>query len=137
MASATDAGGVARAAANQDAAPAADPASVPAVPAFEPLEIAIGIGGIAALALFAGYVLLHVRRRGLRANPAETRDELPAGPTSAEQQATAALHRRKLRRARMRLEEDPIIASMGVSSTARREPGVSRAKRSARRSPPT
>lgn len=121
------------------AEPAGQPASPPAGLSFEPLEIALGIGGIGALALFAGYLLLE-RRRRVGAKSSERRDDTPARPTSAEEQATAALQRRTLRRGRMRLEEDPIIASMGVGSTTRSEPGISRARRaqrSSRRSPRT
>ena len=132
-ASATDTGALGR----PTAVSAGDAASTPLGFGFEPLEIAIGIGGIAALAFFAGFLVLHVRRRRVGAKSSVSPDEAPPGPTAAEEQVTAALHRRTLRRARVRLKEDPIIASMRVGSGARAEPGVSRAQRSARRSPPT
>ena len=133
-ASATDTGGASGRASTE---PAGEAASAPLGFGLEPLEIAIGIGGIAALAFFAGFLLLHVRRRRVGAKSSVSPDEAPPGPTAAEEQVTAALHRRTLRRARVRLKEDPIIASMRVGSGARAEPGVSRAQRSARRSPPT
>jgi hypothetical protein len=114
-------------------APAADPAGL----SFGPLGIGIGIGGIAALALVAWTVRLFRGRRRDRAKPSEGHGEAPSGPTSAEEQVTAVLHRRTLRRARVRLEEDPIIASMGVGTQSRAETRVGRARRSARSSPPT
>jgi hypothetical protein len=118
-------------------APAADAEPAPGGPTIEPIQIAIGIGGIAALALIAWYALLPARRRRVDSGLSERREPRPAPRTATDEQVTAALHRRTLRRGRVRLEEDPIIASMGVGSHSRAEPGVSRARRSARRSPPT
>ena len=137
LASATDTGGVAGIAGDPNIAPAADTASWPAGLTFGPVAIAVGIGGIVAMALFAWLVPL--ARRRLRKKPRLPRagDHAESRRTAAEEQVTAALHRRTLRRGRVRLEEDPIIASMGVGSASRREPGVSRARRVARRSPPT
>jgi hypothetical protein len=109
----------------------------PAALAFEPIDIAIGVGGIATLGLIAWYFVPRARRRRVESAPTEKRHPRPARRTAADEQVTAALHRRTLRQGRVRLEEDPIIASMGVGSRSRAEPGVSRARRSARRSPPT
>jgi len=103
-----------------------------------PVAIAIGIGGIAAMALFAWLVPLALRRR--RRREPRWLDALadePSRPTTTEEHVTAALHRRTLRRAHVRLDEDPIIASMGVGTAASAEPGVRRARRTVRRSPPT
>lgn len=137
LASATEAGGGVGIAGDHNTAPAAEAGSSPAGLTFGPVAIALGIGGIVARALFAWLVPLARRRRRKEPRLAGARDQAGSRRTEAEEQVTAALHRRTLRRGRVRLEEDPIIASMGVGSTARREPGVSRARRSARRSPPT
>jgi hypothetical protein len=127
----------ARLAAQPASGPAADAAPAPGGPTIEPFQVAIGIGGIAALALIAWYALLPARRRRVDSGPPERRDGPPASRTSTDEQVTAALHRRTLRRGHVRLEEDPIIASMGVGSNSRAAAGVRRARRSARRSPPT
>ena len=119
------------------ATPASESASAPAAPLVEPLEVAIGIGVIAALALFAWFVGLAGRRRRVQPSAPEGGNDAPVGPTAAEQQLREVLHQRTLRRARMRLEEDPIIASMGVSSATLPEAGAANPRRSARRSPPT
>jgi hypothetical protein len=137
LASATGTRAVPRLASQSTSAPAADAAPATSGPTFAPYEIAIAIGGIAALALIAWYALLPARRRRFDSGPAESRESPPASRTAADEQVTAALHRRTLRRGRVRLEEDPIIASMRVGSQTRAEPGVGRARRSARRSPPT
>lgn len=135
-ASATDAGGIPRLAANPATTAAAETA--PAGPTLMPFGIAIGgLAGLAGLVLFAWYVLLPRRRRRVESGPSDSRTALPASRIAADEQVAAALHRRTLRRGRVRLEEDPIIASMGVGSRARPKPGVSRAERAARRSPPT
>ena len=125
LASASDTGGSVGAAAS--AAPGLTVGTV---------AIALGIGGILAMALFAWLVPLARRRRKEPRSP-DASDQAESKRSAADDHVTAALHRRTLRRGRVRLEEDPIIASMGVGSTARREPGVSRARRAARRSPPT
>jgi hypothetical protein len=135
-ASATDAGGIPRLAANPTTTPVAE--TTPAGPTLMPFGVAIGgFAGLAGLALLAWFVLLPRRRRRVESGQSDSRPASPAGRTAAEEEVAAALHRRTLRRGRMRLEEDPIIASMGVASRARAKPGVSRAQRSARRSPPT
>jgi len=127
----------ARHAGHSTAAPNAGSAQAPTGPAFAPAEIAIGVGGIAALVLLACYGLISRRRRGIGTRSEEAREHAPPFRT-ADEMATAALHRRTLRRAQVRLEEDPILASMGVGSAKRAtKPGVSRARRAARRSPPT
>ena len=137
-ASATDARGIPRLAANPATAPAAETAPAPAGPTLMPFGIAIGgLAGLASLALLAWYVLLPRRRRRVESGPSNSRIALPASRIAADEQVAAALHRRTLRRGRVRLEEDPIIASMAVGSRARPKPGVSRAERAARRSPPT
>ena len=102
-----------------------------------PVAIGIGIGGIVAMALFAWLVPLARLRRRIEAGSSKADNVGTARRAAAEEQVTAALHRRTLRRARVRLEEDPIIASMGVGSPSRAEPGIRRARRTARRSPPT
>ena len=137
-ASATDGGGISRLAANPAAKPAAETAPAPAGPTLMPFGIAIGgLAGLGGLALFAWYVLLPRHRRRVESAPPHRRVARPSSRTAADEHVAAALHRRTLRRGRVRLEEDPIIASMGVGSRARPKPGVSRAERAARRSPPT
>lgn len=134
LASATDAAGVSGIAGDPNIAPAADAASSPVALTFGPVAIAVGIG---AMALFAWLVPLARRRLRKKPRSPHASDRAEIRRTAAEAQVTAALHRRTLRRGRVRLDEDPIIASMGVGSATRREPGVSRARRAARRSPPT
>lgn len=135
---ATDGGGASGPADHPTPTAATDPASEPAGLAFEPVEIAMGLGGVGAvLALLAWSVLALGRRRRVEAAPSERRRDPPASPTAAEEHVTAALHRRTLRRGHVRLEEDPIIASMGVGSPSRAVPNAGRARRSSRRSPPT
>ena len=118
------------------AAASAEPASAQADPTLGPMAIALGIGGIAAMAFFAWLIPL-VRRRRVEPRWTDGEDDVPSGRTTTEQQVTAALHRRTLRRARVRLDEDPIIASMGVGSPPGAEAGARRARRASRRSPPT
>ena len=119
------------------AAPSAEPASAQADPTLGPMAIALGIGGIAAMAFFAWLIPLVRRRRRVEPRWTDGEDDVPSGRTTTEQQVTAALHRRTLRRARLRLDEDPIIASMGVGSPSGTETGARRARRVSRRSPPT
>jgi len=137
-ASATDAGGIPRFAADPATTPSADPATAPAGPTQVPFGIAIGgIAVIAGLALLTWSVLLPRQRRNVESGPAVSSPERATPRSTTDEQVAAALHRRTLRRGRVRLEEDPIIASMGVGAGPRPEPGVSRAQRSARRTPPT
>ena len=119
---------------SSNAAPDSGP--LPSELTIGPVAVGIGMVGIIAMALFALLVPSAVRRRRNDAGSADAPDEQSAHATTTEEKVTAALHRRTLRRARVRLEEDPIIASMGVGSPSRAEPGIRRARRSARRSPP-
>lgn len=81
-----------------------------------PFALLVGLSGVAIVGLLGSTLLLLVRRR-------------QAGePTTALADATAALERRAIRRAKMRLPEDPIVDSMGID----REP-----RRQRRRMPPT
>ena len=118
------------------AAPSADAASAQADPTVGPIAIALGIGGIAAMAFVAWLIPLVRRRRRVEPRWTDIDDDVPSGRTTAEQQVTAALQRRTLRRARVRLGEDPIVASMGVGSPPGAETPARRTRRS-RRSPPT
>jgi len=128
----------ARPAGNPHAASGADSAAAADGPTLTPVGIAVGLGGgIIALVLLAWYVVVPRWRRGVDSGTNRTRDHATT-PQSADDMATAALHRRAIRRAKVRLEEDPILASMGVGSTKRAsKPGVGRARRAVRRSPPT
>ena len=116
----------------------ADSAAAADGPTLTPVGIALGLGsGIVTLVLLAWYVMVPRRRRGVDSDTNGTRHDAKTSQT-AEDVATAALHRRAIRRAKVRLEEDPILASMGVGSAKRAsKPGVGRARRAARRSPPT
>ena len=136
-ASAAGLGGAPMPSRGSSAGPSADSPSPQAGATIGPVAIAIGIGGIAVMALFAWLVPYARRRRGVEPPFWDTRGHAQRSRTTTDEQVTAALHRRTLRRARLRLEEDPIIASMGVGSSSRTERGVRRARRSARRSPPT
>ncbi len=122
------------AAGNPTAAP--DPVPASSDLTIGPVAVGIGMVGIIAMALFAWLVPSAGRRRRRDAGSPDAPDEQSPHATT-EEKVTAALHRRTLRRARVRLEEDPIIASMGVGSSSRAEPGIRRARRSVRRSPPT
>ena len=118
------------------AAPSADPAPAQADPTLAPMAIALGIGGI-AMAFVAWLIPIVRRRRRVEPSWTDIDDDLPSGWATTEEQVTAVLHRRTLRRARLRLDEDPIIASMGVGSPQGVETGARRARRATRRSPPT
>ena len=85
-ASAAGSGGIRALSTHPFAAPASDPASPPAAPFVEPLEIAIGIGGIAAMALFAWFVGLAGRRRRVQPSASRagtTRPPAPPRPSSS------------------------------------------------------
>ena len=118
------------------ATPTDDATSIPTENAAGPVEIAVGLGGAAALALFAWLLVLAGRRRRTApgSSPAANRIRGPAG--TADEQVTATLYRRTLRRSKIRLDEDPIIASMGVEAADTKTRGRA-ARRSTRRSPPT
>jgi len=68
----------------------------------------VGLAGVAAIALIGSALLLAGRRRRPSEEPAVTQD------------ATAAvLEQRTLRRGRVRLQDDPIVAALGVGRDAR------------------
>ncbi|MDQ3149590.1 MAG: hypothetical protein M3Q38_06665, partial [Chloroflexota bacterium] len=114
---------------------AAEKTSIPAEPALGPIDLIVGAGGVAALTLLTWFVLLATRRR--RAAPADgpLDDERPRRRGTAEEEVTATLHRRTLRRSKMRPDEDVIVASMG-SGMPSAESAAHRARRTHRRSPP-
>lgn len=89
--------------------------SPPTDEATDPLAVAVPIGAIAALALLAGFVMLAGRRRRPQ--------------VATEDAVAAALHRRMIRRARVRLHEEPLAGPEA-------DPVVHPARRSVRR-PPT
>jgi hypothetical protein len=72
------------------------------------LLLMVGLSGIAAVAVI-GAALLVIRRR---------RSEEPEAPSAADRSAKAdteaLLQRRIVRRAKIRLADDPIVAAMGV-----------------------
>jgi len=76
------------------------------------------------------------RRR--RAAPADgpLDDERPRRRGTAEEEVTATLHRRTLRRSKMRPDEDVIVASMGSNGMPSAESAAHPARRTHRRSPP-
>jgi uncharacterized iron-regulated membrane protein len=83
--------------------------------------LVLGLAGLAIVAVGgSGLLVLAARRR--RATTAPDGDS--AAATSA---AAAVVERRALRRARMRLDEDPIVAAMGLPD------GESAAQRRVRR----
>jgi hypothetical protein len=74
---------------------------------------AIAIGGMAVLALIAGLLVIVGRRRRLQPDAAAPAYRARAlRPDTVDVRVAAALHRRTLRRAKVRLEEDPIVASI-------------------------
>lgn len=102
---------------------------------FGPVELAVAGGGLVAVAVVGWFVLFPGRRR-YEPHASASDDQEPLAPRTSEEQVTAVLHRRTLRRAHVRLEEDQIIASMGVGSPSRDQPGAPRPGRSTRRRPP-
>jgi hypothetical protein len=99
------------------------------------LPIAAGIGGVVAAALLGWVGLLASRRRR---RSAETGSGAVDAPTigSEGDRVDAALLRRTLRRAKVRIdEEDPILTSVGVGLTRAEDAAVRRARRP-RRQPP-
>jgi hypothetical protein len=79
----------------------------------------IGLGGVAAVAIIGSAFLLATRRRASRATSRAAGD---GTPTAASDATDAALERRTLRRARMRLDDDPIVAAMGLGTNEPRTP---------------
>lgn len=115
-----------------NATPAVGTATIPTENAFGALEIAVGLGGAAALVLFGWFILLAGRRRRTTAEPSRVGDEVGTPGGTADEQVTATLYRRTLRRSRIRLDDDPI----GIGEPDP-EPPIHRARRPTRRSPPT
>jgi len=102
-----------------------------------PVELLIGIGGMTAIALLGWLLILTLRRRRATERASAGGDAASRARVTTEEQVTAALHRRTLRRAHLRLEEDPIVASIGLGAASETEPTDHSARRSTRRSPPT
>lgn len=70
----------------------------------------IGLAGVAAVALIGiGFLLAR-------------RERVTEPPPSAMAQAAAALERRSVRRSKVRLSDDPIVAAMGIDDDDRRHP---------------
>lgn len=97
--------------------------------------IAAGIGGVMAAALLGWFVLLASRRlRDAKTGPGAVN---PPTVGSESDKVDAALLRRTLRRAKIRLdEEDPILTSVGVGLPPIQDSTVHRTRRP-RRQPPT
>ena len=134
-------GGSGQSAASASRAPSSTPAadtaaSIPTDSQIGPLELVLSLGGLTALALFAGFVLLASRRRRAAPEPGPSGADVRIAGATAEEQVTATLHRRTLRRSRMRLDEDPIVAALGVGAP-NAGPAAHPARRATRRSPPT
>jgi hypothetical protein len=70
----------------------------------------VGLGGVAAVALIGTGFLLARRQR---AKPP---------PPSAMAEAAAALQRRTVRRSKVRLPDDPIVAALGIDDERRHRP---------------
>jgi hypothetical protein len=70
----------------------------------------IGLAGVAAVALIGTGILLARRER---AKPP---------PPSAMAEAAAALQRRTVRRSKVRLPDDPIVAALGIDDERRHRP---------------
>jgi membrane protein implicated in regulation of membrane protease activity len=99
------------------------------------VELAIGVGAVTSVALLATLLVIAARwRRSVQAGNSD--DRPPAAPATNEERVTAALHRRTLRRARVRIDEDPIVASIRVGSTTRAERPERPTRRAPRRPPP-
>jgi len=108
-------------------------ATTPPDVAWGAREIAIGVGGMTAVALVSWFMLLVGRRRRAGAGALTGRDAASTARDLAAERVTAVLHRRTLRRAHMRLDGD----SIGVGASRDTEPTLHRTRRSARRSPPS
>lgn len=68
----------------------------------------VGLAGVAAVALIGTGVLFARRER------------VKEPPQSAMAQASAALERRSVRRSKLRLSDDPIVAALGIDDDLRR-----------------
>ena len=111
-----------------NATPAVGTTPIPTETAVGPLEIAVGLGGAGALVLFGWFIVLAGRRRRAATEPSRAGDEVGTPGGTADDQVTATLYRRTLRRSKIRLDEDP---------TRIEERAADPARRSTRRSPPT
>lgn len=109
--------------------------SIPTQEAGGPVDLVLAVVGIVALGLFAWSVLLTGRRRRATHGIQIVDHGRRSSRGSTEEQVSAALHRRTLRRSKIRPDEDPIVASMGIRA-AKAEQALHRA-RPTRRSPPT
>jgi hypothetical protein len=93
--------------------PVADPVHAEDSQSMSQIGIAIAIGGMAVLVLIAGLLVIVARRRRLQPEPVAPAYRARAmPPETTDVRVAAALHRRMLRRAKVRLEEDPIVASI-------------------------
>ena len=99
------------------------------------VEMAIGVGALTSVALLATLLVIAARWRRSRARSSGDGGR-PAVPPTNEERVTAVLHRRTLRRARVRIDEDPIVASIGVGSTTREARPSRQPRRAPRRPPP-
>lgn len=86
------------------------------------LALVLGLAGLALVAVSGSAILLVAGRRRRSAATSE-------GPAVEPASAARVVERRAVRRARMRLDEDPIVAAMGLSD------GDSAAERRVRRTP--
>jgi hypothetical protein len=98
-------------AADRGGDPAADPSGSPVEPdGLLAMVLIIGLIGVAAVALIGTLLLAAGRRR-------QDEEEPAAAPVGVAPEGTAAdelLTRRALRRARMRVADDPILSALGV-----------------------
>jgi hypothetical protein len=88
--------------------------SIPIDPQLVPAVLAVGLSGMAAVVLFASFLVLAGRRRRIAKDGAAIGADAAVARRSVDEEVAATLHRRTLRRSRMRLDEDPIIAAIGV-----------------------
>ena len=84
------------------------------------LLVLTGLAGIASLALLGMAFILAVRRRDQRLEP--------------EAEAAAVLQRRTIRRARMRLPNDPIVDALGIDPRGQQRSRLPRLESAERRS---
>ncbi|MGQ0606953.1 MAG: hypothetical protein ACT4OQ_00615 [Chloroflexota bacterium] len=111
-----------------DATPAVGTAPIPSENAVGPLELAVGLGGAGVLVLFGWFAVLSGRRRRAATEPSRAGDEVGTPGGTADEQVTATLYRRTLRRSKIRFDEDPTRVGERAADPVRR---------STRRSPPT